>query len=234
MWLLGPLQGCIGDVYHHIKSNLNITLDARDRDRLKTESEILAIYYVPWTSLPTRGDASRYSPIALEDPLETVREQFLSTARVEFGSTKFRFLGVQQFPYPLGVKHYAIEVSKLTRVFGSGLVLDFQTTGWALDVWGDEKSWQFTMTNVDAPALLAYTARARLVDLGLEKVLWQANCYAHTERHTAREWVANQHELLKIKRDEVAAHCAEQLIESFLEKPPGFDSKPPSSNSSPS
>jgi hypothetical protein len=76
IWLLGPLQGCIGDVYHDIKSNLNITLDARDRDRLTAESESLAIYHEPWTSLLTQGDARRYSPIALENPLQTVKISF--------------------------------------------------------------------------------------------------------------------------------------------------------------
>ncbi len=105
-------------------------------------------------------------------------------------------------------------------------MLEFQTTSWALDVWGDDKWWQFTMTNADAHAPLAYRARARLIDLDLEKVLWQAICDAHTERHTGEEWIANQHELLKSKRDEVAAHCAEQLIEKFLEKQPSSNSSP--------
>ena len=166
-------QGCIGDLYHSIKSDLDITLDARDRDRLMAESEILAIYHEPWTSLPTQGEARRYSPIALEDPLQIVKDQFLSTVSEELRLTNVA-LGAQQFRPPYGVKHYAIEVSKLARRFGQGLVLEFQTTGWALDVYGDEKWWQFTMHNAEAQALLVYGARARLVDLDLEKVLWQA------------------------------------------------------------
>jgi hypothetical protein len=226
LWLSWPLQGCIGDVYHSIKSNLDISLDARDRDRLTVESEILAIYHEPWTSLPTQGEARRYSPITIEDPLQIVKDQFLSTVSGELRLTNVRALGAQQFPHTLLRKHYPIEVSKLTRTFGHGLVLEFQTTSWALDVYGDEKWWQFTMTNADAPALLSYMARARLVDLDLEKVLWQANCDAHTERHTAEEWVANQHELLKTKRDEVAAHCAHQLIDKFLETPPRSNASP--------
>ena len=154
------------------------------------------------------------------------KTQFLSTVSEELRLTNVRALGAQRFPPTLLVKHYAIEVSKLARTFGHGLMLEFQTTSWALDVWGDEKWWQFTMTNADAPALLSYMARARLIDLDLEKVLWQANCDAHTERHTAEEWVANQHELLKTKRDEVAAHCAHQLIDKFLETQPRSNSSP--------
>lgn len=205
---------------------LTSTLDARDRDRLTAESEILAIYHEPWTSLPTQGEASRYSPIALEDPLQIVKDQFLSTVGEELRLTNVRALGAQQFRPPYGVKHYAIEVSKLARTFGHGLMLEFQTTSWALDVWGDEKWWQFTMRNADAPALLSNMARARLIDLDLEKVLWQANCDAHTERHTAEEWIANQHELLKTKRAEVAAQCAHQLIDKLLEKQPRSNSSP--------
>jgi hypothetical protein len=48
-------KGCIGDLYHSIKSDVDITLNARDRDWLTAESEILAIYHEPWTSLPTQG-----------------------------------------------------------------------------------------------------------------------------------------------------------------------------------
>jgi len=56
-------QGCISDLYHSIKSDVDITLNARDRDWLTAESEILAIYHEPWTSLPTQGGGRRYSSI---------------------------------------------------------------------------------------------------------------------------------------------------------------------------
>lgn len=218
IWLLCSLQGCIGDLYHSIKDNIDITLEPQDRDQLKTRSEILAIHHLPWASLDAQGDASRYSPIPLEDPLQTVKEGFLATVVGELGLTNVRAVAARRFPPTLLKVGYAIGVSELARVFGHGYVIDIQTTSWALTVYGDEKWWQFNMTTHYAPGLLVYGARARLIDLDRGKTLWQAKCYALTERHTAGEWVANDHELLKDKRDQLAALCAEQLAGKFLGK----------------
>ena len=224
IWLLCSLQGCILELYDSIKSDLDITLEAQQRDQLKTRTEILAINYVPWPSLSVQGDASRYSPISLEDPLQTVKERFLATVAGVLGLTNVRPMEDPRFS-PSKMR-YGVAVSELVGVFGHGYVIDFQTTSWSLTVWGDETIWQFNMTNAAAPALLAYRARARLIDLDRGKTLWQTKCYVHTERHKGEEWVANDHELLKAKRDQVAALCAEQLADKFFGKEEP-DSKPP-------
>src|SRR5438105_2226951 len=167
IWVLGPLQACIGTLYHSIKDYVDIRLDPQERDQLKTRSEILAIHHVPWASLPAQGEASRYSPIPQEDPLRTVKERFLAAVVGELGLTNVRAVAAPRLPPTLLNVGYAIKVSELVRVFGHGYVIDFQTIGWALTVYGDEKWWQFYMTTHYAPALLAYRARARLIDLDL-------------------------------------------------------------------
>lgn len=108
---------------------------------------------------------------------------------------------------------------ELLRVYGQGLVLDFQTRVWTLSLYGDEKWWELTAWSNSTPPVLAYMVRARLLDLDGKQLLWQANCSAKTERHRVEEWTANQNQLVKDKRDELVSRCTQALIEKFLGGP---------------
>lgn len=215
--LLGPLNGCVGELYQSIKADLEFQLEPQMLNQLKANPEVVAIHYAPEPSLSTEGDASGYDLLPGDDPLLEVKDLFLTALREQVGLTN-----VQAMPAPRFHRSemlHGVGMRELRRVFSQGLVLDFQTRVWTLSLYGDEKWWELTTWSNSSPPLLAYMVRARLLDLDRKQLLWQANCSAKTERHRVEEWTANQNQLVKAKRDELVSRCTQALIENFLRGP---------------
>lgn len=214
---LGPLNGCVGELYQSIKADLDFELAPQVPERLKTNPEMVAIHYAPEPSLSTEGDASGYDLLPGDDPLLEIKERFLIALREQVGLTNVQAMPAPRFHHSEML--HGVSMRELLRVFGQGLVLDFQTRVWTLSLYGDEKWWELTTWSNSSPPVLAYMVRARLLDLDRKQLLWQANCSAKTERHRVEEWTANQNQLVKDKRDELVSRCAQALIEKFLGDP---------------
>ncbi|MGD9728428.1 MAG: hypothetical protein AB7G68_12380 [Nitrospiraceae bacterium] len=217
MWLLGSLQGCIGDLYQSIRSDLDFPLEPQSHHQLKSNPEVVAIHYVPEPSLSTEGDASGYDLLPGDDPLLEIKDRFLTALREQVGLTNVQAVPAPRFHHSEML--HGVSMRELLRVFGQGLVLDFQTRGWTLSLYGDEKWWELATWSNSSPPVLAYMVRARLLDLDRKQLLWQANCSAKTERHRVEEWTANQNQLVKDERDELVSRCTQVLIEKFLRGP---------------
>ena len=217
MSFLGPLNGCVGELYQSIKADLDFELEPQVHERLKTNPEVVAIHYAPEPSLSTEGDASGYDLLPGDDPLLEIKHRFLTALREHAGLRKVQAVPAPRFHRSEMLR--GVSMRELLRVYGQGLVLDFQTRVWTLSLYGDEKWWELTAWSNSTPPVLAYMVRARLLDLDGKQLLWQANCSAKTERHRVEEWTANQNQLVKDKRDELVSRCTQALIEKFLGGP---------------
>ena len=215
--LLGPLNACVGELYQSIKADLDFELEPQVHERLKTNPEVVAIHYAPEPSLSTEGDVSGYDLLPGDDPLLEIKDRFLTALREQVGLTNVQATLAPRFHHSEML--HGVSMRELLRVFGQGLILDFQTRVWTLSLYGDGKWWELTTWSNSSPPVLAYMVRARLLDLDRKQLLWQANCSAKTERHRVEEWTANQNQLVKVKRDELVSRCTQALIEKLLGSP---------------
>lgn len=219
--LLGPLNACVGELYQSIKADVDFELEPQVRDRLKTNPEVVAIHYTPETSLLVEAKELRYEPLPIEDPLLEIKRLFLLALREKMGITN-----IHAMPAPRSQsleRQHGLKMREMVQIYSHGLILDFKPLVWVLDVSTDRKWWQWfewSITTPSSPTLLAYRARARMIDLDQRELLWQANCSIHSERHPMEKWMSNQNQLLKDKREELAIRCAQYFIEKFFDKPP--------------
>ena len=101
-----------------------------------------------------------------------------------------------------------------TATPGAGLVLDFRTITWAI----------FSHNDDPGRYVVAYRARSRLLDLGRNEVLWEAECPVPRRVRRARsgldvktlptleELLADGGAALKTRLDQQADACAEDLM----------------------
>ncbi len=225
--LLGTLNGCVGELYQSIKSDLDFPLEPRAYHHLKSTPEVVAIHYSPETMLSVEAKDLHYEPLPVDDPLVTVKDHFLTAVREHVGLKNVKAIPAPRF-YD-SERYYGPKMRELVRIYSHGLVLDFKPLVWVLDVSGDKKWWQWfdwDITTPSSPALLAYRVRARLLDLDQKELLWQTNCSVHTERHSMKEWMSNKNQLVKDKREELAERCAHYFIEKFLNGIPVANESP--------
>jgi hypothetical protein len=147
----------------------------------------------------------------LEDPVASVEAGFLAGLQREMGLTN-----IERFDRPLRSQHVpaaAVDPEVLREVFHDGLVLDFESTAWRL---------AFVSRNLLNPAKTTYgldfVVRARLIRLPDKVVLWQEVCaWTNEEAHRPLdEIMANGAMVLRARRDEIAASCAEELLGLFM------------------
>jgi hypothetical protein len=198
-----------------------VRLDAAERSRLSGAPVIHSVHYQPIRRLEvaTLGGGVEVwqhltgtSPwIELEDPVAGVEARFLAGLQREMGLTN-----LQRFARPLPSQHVpavAVDPEVLRGVFRDGLVLDFESTAWRL---------AFVSRNLFNAAKTTYgldfAVRARLVRLPDKVVLWEESCVRTNEEahRPLDEIMAAGAALLRARRDEIAASCAEELLGLFL------------------
>lgn len=201
-----------------------IKMEQEELIHLKDQPDIQAVHYPPQNSfeffrsgltgggvLLTLIDAARGSKMAkdysLTDPILKVKDRFLSSLDGHAG-----FKNIRSIQEP----HESDDLEEVKRTFGTGVVIDFKTYAWGL--------------SESASALMifreryyvTYWARTRMIRLADSKIIWQGFCKIEGQDQKALgEFTANNGELLKVKLNEAADACAEQLLAQFFgqEKP---------------
>lgn len=196
-----------------------VRLEPAQRNRLGDEREIHAVYYAPvplrvvrWggTVELFQGVTRSNELMELRDPVSDVEGGFVEGLREELRLTNLR-----PAERPMDSPHVAArgaEIAPLQAAFGGGLVFDFDTIAWDLAF--------VSRSFVDNAATtygIDYGVRARLVRLSDSTVLWQGICNFRNG-DAPRPWrdlEANEFEVLRARRDEVAKACARELLGSF-------------------
>ena len=198
-----------------------IKLENGDLVRIKEEKEILAVHY-PGTSPSTTynsdlgngmaGAAGGYilflpvillqeyqwskqvEALSLEDPASRVKARFISALK-----TAAVLKNVRTIQEPV----VGDSLDELKTSIGEGLIIDVRTHHWFIAGNGP----------------LGYWARSRVVRLEDSKILWQGVCQISDGLKGSYEDVTSaQGAHLKVKLNEVADACSDQLVAQFLEK----------------
>jgi len=184
-----------------------IPLNPGTREQLKSYREILIVHYHPLPALlVNRGLYSDSSTLPLEDPLLRVIERFSHDLSAELGISSFRMIEKNRL---------SRDISVLKMAFGTGMVIDFDTTHWWLNRIRTLRG-LFINSDMD-PYALTYEVRARLIRLDDSKILWQNTCFISDRNPQIwGELEANDFSLLKKERLDTADACAQELIDYFL------------------
>jgi hypothetical protein len=135
---------------------------------------------------------------SVEDPAARVREAFVASAQNEIG-----LKNVIAVPELLS----SDKLKALEEKLGRAAILDFKTY-----------QWQLTPRPLAGVYRLTYGVRSRLFRVPDGRILWQAYCVFDDANApaTLEDLTANDGVLLKLKIDEAAASCANDLVQQFL------------------
>jgi len=144
----------------------------------------------------------------LQDPIMQVKEGFLSKFSQKFSNVKLSQIS-EAFKDD--------DINELTEDFDNQKVLDFRTVSWGI-VKGKHDF--FTPPAFQTGRNVKYFARARLLDVNEEKVLWQGVCdlldeVNFGEAHLEEAVPDSKGNFLKKKFETLANRCIHELIKQF-------------------
>jgi hypothetical protein len=230
LWI-GVVAILIGTLISYNCIAASTFISSKSRELLKTQQEeIIAVHYPPPSFAVLSfgkimvaglfgvvgGVAAGISAISegnkvkaehqLEDPAFEVEKQFSSSLSTDGNIGGSVRVVEEVFPSDRYIKN-------LKRQFGSGLLIDFKTTDWGVIYY----------LSASDHYRLAYSLRARLMNMNDSKKLWEGNCHyledeASESRPTLEELKANDGELLKQKLHQAADFCSRDLKDQFLNK----------------
>ena len=136
-----------------------------------------------------------------EDPIEEVKQGFVSSLEADLGLTNIRSIEKSQ-------KRDNHKVNRLQRVFPETAILDFITN-----------SISFVPKTLSSSRYrLGYKAEARLIQPQKSRPIWSENCsYAGTARRL-ETFLNEDGALLKEDLESAAQVCAEKLYSRFVEE----------------
>jgi hypothetical protein len=193
------LFGCASSVIKPVALNSDV------RRSLVDETEIRVIHFEPWHRIwfgtfSTKGNGW-YS---LEDPLIEVKQQFLNGLQENLSLKNIR-----------SISQYRLNnnLPQLKRTYMQGLVLSFHTSTWKL----------IPYRCVKACYRLEYSVVARLIHVESENIAWQKECHAvveeaYEEINPSAKFRIDEMTITKLKRDQAATMCANDLLHDFLGK----------------
>ncbi len=211
------LTGCASkfDLKHGLKFNLN---------RLKDYSEIPVVRHLPSNSFlindsslagalfgaignaggsvltlasaKTDGEALS-KKIGLEDPIVNVQKDFVSRLQEKLGSSRFR--SVDKPPEGDSVEYFK-------KIYKSGMVLDFKTTGWGIS------------SSASSGYKVYYNAQSRWINITDQKIDWTGDCRFEGKETTLELLQQDNGSLLMLTLNEGTEACSFQLFSALLEK----------------
>ncbi|OQW40250.1 MAG: hypothetical protein A4C66_02360 [Nitrospira sp. HN-bin3] len=174
-------------------------------------SDIRVLQYRPLLHLTIveQGEPVSRDRIAIPEPFSSVKERFLAAVQAEVRPSHFT---VAQDPHPTDRLGY------FKQLFGKGLVLDIRSMQWVLMRVPD---WSVVLHGTGHYALI-YRVRVRLIRAEGPTLLWHYLCrskgFRTEQKYTLAEWQADDNLLLKVKAEEEAKRCADDLAASLLEQ----------------
>ncbi|GJL63983.1 MAG: hypothetical protein NPIRA04_26370 [Nitrospirales bacterium] len=144
----------------------------------------------------------------LQDPIMQVKEGFLSKFSQKFSNVKLSQIS-EAFTDD--------DINELKDGFGNQKVFDFQTVSWGIVRAKHDFS---TPPAFQTGRNVKYSARARLLDVNEEKVLWQGVCdlldeVNFGEAHLEESVPDSKENFLKKKFETLANRCIHELIKQF-------------------
>jgi hypothetical protein len=199
-----------------------VRLDPATRESLKSTPEIKVIHrvapelYIPTdqprvaytggggqTALASQGRDLLIKEYDLKDPILRVKANFAAAAGKKLGGPT---LTPVPAPFMIGEGP-----DRLKMQFGRETVLDFATTYWAV--------WHVPFDTTD---IVAYRAKARLIQFPDGQILWQGGCDLEGKDTSSGSKGPNAQapkaEGLRAAFDVLADSCADQLVAQFMGK----------------
>ncbi len=198
---------------------------------IKAEPEILAIHYkaldlhmatraerqeddtdedTPWwleLLMPTgpvadpEAASAEQAEESWEDPVEQVKQQFISSLQADLGLKNIRSVEKPQRRELHGLK-------RLKQEFPEATILDFITT--------------FVSVSPSNPFgsryRFVYKAEARWIQPETSRVGWSGKCRYHGAAHRLETFARDDGALLKTEVESATQECAETLYSTFLDK----------------
>lgn len=207
-----------------------IVFAPEERAKLKDEPEIIAFRYesavlaaIP--EAPSSGVYTYERTAVREEPLIPLMESFLAAIKAELNLGAIRTLQEPRHHEP----DYRFELDqsierekelyRIKRAFQRGLVFDFDKRNLVFSPDPMQyRSIAFTRTDGQVRFIVQLWARARLVKVEEQKVLWQGVCTINDGGMTLADFREAGSPLVQEKLDGAVKACAQELIAQFLGK----------------
>ncbi len=150
-----------------------------------------------------------WTDLSVANPVARIQARFARELGEARGADGIRSIDAPRHP-ARGGWGPARRTDPLTRTFGTGWALDFDTTEWRL--WGAT----FQTLYSEQPAYrLQYVALARLVRIESGEVAWQQSCMRDASPRPRSEFAADDWAPLQRDLDAQAEACAAELYAAF-------------------
>ncbi len=198
---------------------------------IKAEAEILAIHYkaldlhmltraerqqddsdedTPWwlvILMPTgpvadpEAASAEQAEESWKDPIEQVKQEFLSSLQAELGLKNIRSIEKPQ-------RRELHAVKRLKRKFPEATILDFMTTTATV----------FAFNPYGSRYRFVYKAEARLIQPESSRAVWSVKCTYKGKAYRLETLARDDGALLKTELESAAQECVEILYAAFLDK----------------
>lgn len=207
-----------------------IVLAPEERSKLKEEPEIIAFRYegpvlaaIP--GAPASGEYTYERIVVREEPLIPLMERFLAAIKAELNLGTIRTLLEPRhhgpdFRFSLDQSaEREQDLYRIKRTFQTGLVFDFDKNNVLFSPDPSQyRSIAFTRTDSQVRFIVQFWARARLIKVNEQKVLWQGVCIVTNGGMTLADFREASNPLVQEKLDGAINACAEELTAQFMGK----------------
>jgi len=207
-----------------------IVFAPEERSKLKDEPEIIAFRYegTVLAAIPESPSSGVYTYeriVVREEPLIPLMESFFAAIKAELNLGTIRTLQEPRHHEP----DYRFELDqsieqekelyRIKRTFQSGMVFDFDKSNvvFAPDP-SQYRSIAFTRTDSQVRFIVQLWARARLIKVEEQKVLWQGVCIINDGGMTLVDFREAGNPLVQEKLDRAIKACSQEWISQFMGK----------------